>query len=54
MFGDRVVGQRTDSHHLPLVRMSDLVDRKHKGKAQIYSLNRGKVEPTKQFPAKLK
>jgi len=31
-----------------------LVDRKRKGKAQIYSLNRGKLEPARAFLAKVK
>ncbi len=46
--------QPTVSHHLGLLRMSRLVDRKRKGKAQIYSLNRERLAMAKAFLAKVK
>ncbi len=46
--------QPTVSHHLALLRMARVVDRKRKGKAQIYSLNRDSLTPVKQFLAGLK
>ena len=44
----------TVSHHLGLLRLSDLVSRRRKGKQMIYSLNRQKLRPVKQFLAKVK
>jgi DNA-binding transcriptional ArsR family regulator len=46
--------QPTVSYHLGLLRNQRLVDRKRKGKAQIYSLNRGKLEPARKFLAKMR
>jgi len=41
----------TISHHLSLLRMSGLVDRKRKGREIHYSLNREKLVPAGKFLA---
>lgn len=48
------IQQPAASHHLALLRMSGLVDRKRRGRAQIYSLNRAKLAPVRAFLAKMK
>ena len=48
------LAQPITSHHLGLLRMSGLVDRKRKGKSQIYSLKREALEPARAFLAKVK
>jgi len=46
--------QPITSHHLGLLRMWGLVDRKRKRTAQIYSLNRERLEVVREFLAGLK
>ena len=46
--------QPITSHHLTLLRMWGLVDRKRKRTAQIYSLNRARLGVVREFLAKLK
>lgn len=48
------LAQPTVSHHLALLRMSRLVNRKRKGKQMIYSLNKAQVTPLKKFLAQVK
>ena len=48
------LAQPTTSHHLGLLRRTGLVSRQRKGKQMFYSLRREKLQPVKQFLAKLK
>ena len=41
--------QPTVSHHLALLRMSRVVERKRQGKSMHYSLNHDSLAPVKQF-----
>ena len=46
--------QPTVSHHLALLRITGLLERRRKGKQMIYNLNREKLAPVNQFMAMLK
>jgi ArsR family transcriptional regulator len=48
------LAQPIASHHLALLRMSGLVDRKRKGKQMFYTLNREMLAPAKEFLVKMK
>jgi ArsR family transcriptional regulator len=46
--------QPTTSHHLALLRMAGVVERKRKGKQMFYTLNREKLTPVRQFLTSVK
>ena len=46
--------QPTVSHHLALLRMARMVDKKRKGKQMIYSLNVKQFDALKKFLAQVK